>query len=239
MNTQETVGQLVAEKIARAAVFERLGIDYCCGGKLSLNKACAEKGLNPDDVIRELELCENQITDMTQDWLHASLTDLANHIEKTHHAYLKRELPRLSALISKVAKVHGAEHPEIIKVNQIFQDLAAEMDMHMRKEEHILFPFCRQLESATTMPQFHCGSIANPIFVMEHEHEQAGHALQAFNTLTNGYKVPAGVCRSYEAMLAGLAQLEADMHQHVHKENNILFPRAKALEEKLAGAALR
>lgn len=238
MDTLElpTVGQLVAEKPARSRVFERLGIDYCCGGKKSLDTVCAEKGLNPQDVMRDLDACEVSISD-ARDWLHASLGELADHIEKTHHALMKRELPRMAELIARVARVHGSQHPEIVKVEEIFHHFRAELEQHMQKEEQILFPICRQLESATSLPAFHCGSICNPIRVMESEHNDAGAAMRAFRQLTNGYTLPEGVCRSYQAMLAGLADIESDMHQHVHKENNILFPRAIDLETKLTNKA--
>ncbi len=229
----ETVGQLVAEIPARSRVFERLGIDYCCGGKRPLNTVCAEKGLNPRDVVRELETCEGAQQTSQHDWIHASLTALANHIEMTHHAFLKVELPRVSALLAKVAKVHGAEHPELKKVEVVFHHFRAELEQHMTKEEQILFPMCRQLESASVAPGFHCGSISNPIRVMEAEHDAAGEAMGAFRKLTNDYKPPKDACGSYLAMLEGLEHIESDMHQHVHKENNILFPRARTLEEKL------
>jgi regulator of cell morphogenesis and NO signaling len=236
MDTLEmlTVGQLVAENPARSRVFERLGIDYCCGGKRTLDTVCAEKGLNPQEVLRELNSCVQSGNSNERDWLHASLTELADNIEQTHHAFLKSELPRLAELIAKVAKVHGAAHPEIVKVHEIFQQFRAELEQHMQKEELILFPICRQLTAATSLPGFHCGSICNPIRVMELEHEAAGTALHAFRQLTNDYALPDGVCRSYQAMLAGLADIESDMHQHVHKENNVLFPRAIELEAALS-----
>lgn len=149
---------------------------------------------------------------------------------------MKRELPRVAELIAKVAQVHGSQHPEIIKVDEIFRDFRAELEHHMQKEEMILFPLCRQLESDSSLPSFHCGSVGNPIHVMESEHANAGAAMQAFRKLTDtdDYKLPEGVCRSYQAMLDGLAQIESDMHQHVHKENNILFPRSIELETKLS-----
>lgn len=233
MNRSEPIGHLVAEKPARSWVFERLGIDYCCGGRQPLDKACAEHGLDPADVMLALDSCDKSPS-TDHDWFHDSLTQLADHIESTHHAYLKHELPRLSAFIAKVAVAHGKAHPELAQLCDTFENFRQELEMHMHKEEAILFPICRQMEASSTSPAFHCGSIRNPIRVMESEHDHAGSALQAFRQLTNGYKPPEGVCHSYHEMLSGLQLLEADMHQHVHEENNILFPRAIELEEKRA-----
>jgi regulator of cell morphogenesis and NO signaling len=231
--TETTVGQLVTEKPARARVFEKFGIDYCCGGKKPLAQACGEKGLDPQAVLNELSIADQQKNASDKDWSQATLTELADAIEATHHAYLKEELPRLDFITEKVARAHGVNHPEMVQVRQIFIDFKAELDSHMFKEEQILFPLCRRMEEATEAFAGHCGSIANPIRVMVAEHEDAGNALEQFRKLTHDYTPPADACNTFRALLDSLRQIEADMHQHVHKENNILFPRAIELEARL------
>jgi regulator of cell morphogenesis and NO signaling len=235
IETQTTVGQLVAERPSRARVFERFGIDYCCGGKKPLTLACNERGIDPWTVLEELAILEHQPPHDSQeiDWTKASMTDLANHIEATHHGYLKQELPRLDFMTQKVAAAHGANHPQMATVREIFVNFKAELESHMAKEEVVLFPLCRRMEAEKRAFPMHCGSVQNPIRVMVAEHDDAGEALAQFRKLTNDYTPPEGVCNTYRALLDSLRQLEADMHQHVHKENNILFPRAIEVEARL------
>ena len=232
MDTDVTVGQLVAERPSRARVFEKLGIDYCCGGKLPLAKACEERGIAPDEVRRQIEDQDLKNTDTSErDWRSASLRDLCDHIEQTHHAWLKEELPRLEFLTGKIARVHGKRHPELIELSHVFQLFKSDMDAHMHKEEQILFPLCRNLESsrAAGAPM----SVERPIAVMVHEHEDAGRDLARMRELSNGFSVPSDGCGTWRATYGGLEELETDLHQHVHKENNILFPKAIALEKTL------
>lgn len=230
-----TVGQLVAERPARARVFENLGIDYCCGGKKTIEEVCQKKGLDATSVLQVLAAAEAAGADngQQQDWLTAPLTELCDHIVQTHHAYLQQELPRLSQLVEKVAGVHGENHPELKEVRYTFALLRAELSEHMMKEERILFPMIKDMEAGRA-EAMHCGTIDRPIAVMEDEHDRAGAALEQIRKLTNDYALPEGACGSYQVMLSGLAELEVDMHQHVHKENNILFPRAMKLAEAQA-----
>lgn len=234
--TQETtIGQIVAQKPSFSKVFEKYGIDYCCGGKRPLGEVCEEKALGFDEVVRELERAEQAgAAAGERDWNTASLCELADHIEATHHAYLREALPRLSDLTAKVASVHGPNKPHMVTVKEVFDGLRMELEMHMMKEEQILFPLLRQLETSGVMQHFHCGSVQNPIAVMEDEHDAAGRALQEMNRLTNGYTPPEDACNTFLALLDGLAELEADLHLHIHKENNILFPRGAQLEAELA-----
>jgi regulator of cell morphogenesis and NO signaling len=232
---ESTVGELVVERPSRARVFEKLGIDYCCGGKKPLGNAIAEKGLNPDAVVAELEQEQAANTQQGErNWATASLTDLCDHIEATHHAYLKEELPRLEFLTAKIANRHGDHRPALHEVHATFVRLKGEMESHMMKEERILFPICRQLDTAETLPASHCGSVNNPIAVMVHEHDDAGAALERIRQLTDNFTLPADACNTYRATFDSLQQLERDMHQHVHKENNILFPKAARAEQLLA-----
>ncbi len=231
LDQDSTVGEWVVDNPSRSRVFEGLGIDYCCGGKTPLAEACREKGLVTETVIESL--VRGAADDNQVNWANAPLSDLADHIEATHHAYLRSEMPRLLGLTAKVAAVHGPRHAELAEVAAVFAGLAAELDAHMAKEEQILFPMIRDLEHASGRPVFHCGTIANPIRVMEYEHAGAGDALARLQQLTNGYSCPPDGCNTWRALCDGLRQFEADLHEHIHKENNILFPRALQAESEL------
>lgn len=230
-----TVGQLVVERPARARVFERLGIDYCCGGRLPLAEACAKRGLQTEDVtrqIREDDAAGDGPGDAGRDWAAATASALADHIETTHHAMLKRELPRLAAMTARVAEVHGSRNAGLVQLRNVFEKFARELNSHMAKEERVLFPWIRVLESGADAP----AGVGNPVAQMIHEHDDAGEDLAKMRALTNDYTPPMDACGTWRATLDGLRQLEADMHQHVHKENNILFPRAMEIERARGGA---
>jgi regulator of cell morphogenesis and NO signaling len=229
--TEPTVGQLVVERPGRARVFEKLGIDYCCGGQKPLSEVCQAKGLDLAAVTAQLDAEPQQPAE--RNWATASLTDLCDHIESTHHAYLREELPRLEFLTGKVANRHGEIRPALVEVHQVFLALKSELEMHMMKEERVLFPMCREMDAADGPVSFHCGSVANPIEVMVREHDDAGGALERMRELTDNYALPLDACNTYRALFDSLQQLERDMHQHIHKENNILFPRAIRSERML------
>jgi regulator of cell morphogenesis and NO signaling len=234
LNLSTAVGHWVAMHPATSRVFERLGIDYCCGGNHPLEQACHERQIDPEKVLAQLQSVLDRGESTSANWLEAPLATLCDHIEVTHHAYLKSELPRLTEIVAKVVRVHGADHPELQGVQQALAELRAELEPHMFKEEQILFPAIRWLERSSAAPAFPFGTIANPIRMMEHEHDGAGNGLRQIRELTRDFEVPEGACNTYRAMLDGLHTLEQDMHQHVHKENNILFPRAIAREAELA-----
>lgn len=234
MLTNRTVAELVTERPARARVFEKHGIDYCCGGQRPLAEACAGRGVSLDQVVGELETVDTGQAADQQDWNAARLAELSEHIVGTHHVYLRSELPRLAQMLDKVHSVHGERHAELGECQSVFQGLRAELEIHMMKEERILFPLIAALELGDAAAASHCGSVNNPIHQMEHEHDAAGAALERLRTLTNSYTPPADACNTYRAMLDGLAELESDLHLHIHKENNILFPRAAKLEAAMA-----
>jgi regulator of cell morphogenesis and NO signaling len=234
LKSEATVAELVVERPSRARVFEKLGIDYCCGGKKPLQQVCRESNLDYATVVGELEQEQAAPTSAERNWASASLTDLCDHIEQTHHRYLREELPRLEFLTSKVATRHGVKRPALVDVQRVFAELKAEMDAHMMKEERILFPLCRQLDVAEELPAMHCGGVGNPIEVMIREHEHAGDALAQIRSLTDNYACPSDACNTYRALFDALEHLERDLHEHVHKENNILFPKAIRLEKLLA-----
>jgi regulator of cell morphogenesis and NO signaling len=236
IDTSLTVGQLVAENPARARVFERVGIDYCCGGKKPLEEACRELGLDARTLAAILDTDSAPSGDRFADASGMTLTQLADHIEATHHAYLRRELPRIGQLLARVVNAHGKRHPAVIEVADVYTHFVGELQQHMQKEEQILFPAVRQLEAGAT-GGFHCGTLSSPIDVMEAEHDAAGEALARFRSLTAGYSSPEDVCNTYRALMDALRDLEEDMHQHVHKENNILFPRTLELEARCAAKA--
>lgn len=230
----KTVGELVSERPGRSRVFEEYGIDYCCGGKKPLADACAKKGVATDDVLRELARADAAIVqDDAVDYGAMPLDELANHIVSTHHAYLADELPRLEHMAAKVARVHGESDVRLIELARVVDALSSELQSHMMKEEQMLFPIIRQLAHAGALPPMHCGELANPIRVMEAEHDAAGGALESMRRLTDGHTPPDWACNTYRALLDRLHALELDLHQHIHKENNILFPRALKREAAL------
>ena len=232
---ERTVGEMVVEQPSRARVFEQFGIDYCCGGKIPLTEACATRGVDHAAVLEALHEVEaNASAASDKDWSEESMTTLVDHIVTTHHAYLREEFPRLTKMTARVAEVHGERHSELLEVRDVFAALRDELEQHMQKEEVILFPMIKQLDSGVTAAAGHCGGIANPIAMMEHEHDSAGDGLGTLRDLTGGFVPPDDACNTYRVMLDALAKLEADLHQHIHKENNILFPRALAAETDAA-----
>jgi regulator of cell morphogenesis and NO signaling len=227
--TPETrIGDIVAARPALARLFEGLGIDYCCGGKQTLAAACAVHNVAPSTIIATIEatLATLDAGPAEVDAAALSLTELADHIEQTHHRYLKEELPRLVEMADRVARKHGWRDTRLAELAATAQDLAQEMFSHMHKEEVVLFPLVRQID-AGTLEGFEA-AVANPIRQMEAEHDAAGRAVAHLRLLTGGFVPDAEACNTHRALLAGLAQLELDLHRHIHKENNVLFPRALA-----------
>lgn len=230
----KTVGELVSEGSGRSRVFEEYGIDYCCGGKQSLAEACAKKGVDVGEVLRKItEADADAVQEDEVDYRNMAPEELADHIQATHHAYLTKELPRLVNMAGKVVEVHGAADSRLSELAQVVKGLSEELQSHMSKEEDILFPIIRQLAHADTLPLMHCGELANPIGVMQAEHDAVGGELESIHRLTDGYAPPEWACNTYRELLKGLHQLELDLHQHIHKENNILFPKALELEATL------
>lgn len=236
MSATQTVRELAVEHPASTRVFEALGIDYCCGGQKSLAEACSTARLSVDQVLESLERAESERrpTAETTDWQAASLAALIEHIIATHHKFTREELARLEPLLEKVCKVHGQNHPELLEIRRVFGGLSQELTLHMMKEERILFPYIVELEEAVehhqAPPMSPFGTVQNPIHMMMAEHDSAGEALRQFRSLTSGYAPPADACVSYQTLYRALAEFETDLHQHIHLENNILFPRAVSME---------
>jgi len=226
VNADTQVATLVLEQPGRARVFERFGIDYCCGGKVPLETACTERGLDLAAVIRALEVPPTGDTEDV-DWMARPVADLCVHIVGRHHSYLRDELPSLLLLADKVARAHGGTHAELVEVHTSLAALADELERHMAEEEQVVFPRCVALEERArgdVLP------IESPIGALLHEHDEVAAGLSRLRALTNGYEPSVDACNSTRSLLDRLQTLEADTHRHVHEENNILFPRALALE---------
>jgi regulator of cell morphogenesis and NO signaling len=232
-----TVRDIAATSLAAVRVFEKFGIDYCCGGKRPLADVCAEKGFDAQAVQSELDAALAGTVAPERDWNTASLTELIQHIVATHHEYLRREFPNLQARLDKVYRVYNERMgPTLTGLPEVFAALRAELEMHMRKEEMILFPAVAAYEAAhntgAPLPRTPFGTVANPIHMMEAEHESAGQALAQIREITRNFEIPDYACVTYRALMSGLDEFERDMHMHIHLENNILFPRAEQLERK-------
>ncbi|MHB8191589.1 MAG: iron-sulfur cluster repair di-iron protein [Ferrimicrobium sp.] len=228
VTTNQSIAEIGKMYPATLRVLESFGLDYCCGGRYPLGKACEEAGIDPQVVLDALLAIEKG---PEPDWASMGLVELVDQIEATHHAYLHTELGRLGVLAEKVTLKHVARHPELEEVRSTLAKLSGDLTPHLAKEERVLFPMIRELATAPTAPTFHCGSLKNPISVMMLEHDGVGELLEQLRTLTSGYQTPANGCTSYRALYDCLAELEADTHLHVHKENNLLFPAVIALEE--------
>jgi regulator of cell morphogenesis and NO signaling len=233
---EKTIRNLALERPGAARVFEKLGIDYCCGGKQTLEQACRAASIPLDEVLDALEVADPSAQALPKDrnWQTAPLADLISHVKNTHHKYTRAEMARLGPLFDKVCSVHGERHPELLPLRATFRGLAQELTTHMMKEEMVLFPYIERMEESVIQkepivpPPF--GTLRNPVSMMEHEHDAAGYALRALRASSNGYTAPPDACISYQTLYKTLAEFEADLHQHIHLENNILFPRAIALE---------
>lgn len=232
----QTVGELVRESPLRANVFERHHIDYCCHGKRTLEEACADLGLSPDAIRAELDAAPAAGQD--HDFNGMTLAELAEHIVERHHSYLRTNLPSIAQKAQRVVEAHGETHAFLKDLQRVFTGLSAELGQHMMKEEMVLFPLAAGMEEAenlgTAAPPAPCGSVQNPIRMMEHEHDDAGRALEELRRLTSNFNPPEDACNTFRALYAQLEDLERDLHMHIRLENNILFPRAANLEQRLA-----
>ena len=218
IQSDSIVGQLAAEHPLATRVFHRHGIDFCCDGGRKLQEACAAQGVDTGMVLEEIRKELSNTTIPEERWGEAPLEDLVQHILVAYHGPLKEELPRLESMARKVLEVHGDKDPETLsEVVEVYAGLKAELSQHMVKEEKILFPMIEQGQGAMA---------GGPVSVMKQEHDSAGAALRRLRELTKDYQVPPGACNTWRALWHGLAALEESLHQHIHLENNILFPRA-------------
>jgi len=231
IDIETTLGDVVRDRPQLARELEARGLDYCCGGRRTIAEACRAAGLNPHVVAADLFAVD--APSARDSWADLDPARLADHIKAVHHRYLWDELPRLTALGDKVVAAHGARHPEVVDVVGIVGELRADLEQHLVKEEHVLFPMIHELACAERRPRFHCGPITNPVSMMMRDHDRAGDLLARLRAATDGYRPPLDACASYQAFYDGLRLLEDDTHLHVHKENNVLFPAVVQLEERL------
>jgi regulator of cell morphogenesis and NO signaling len=236
ITTSNTVRELAVAVPGATRIFEQVGIDYCCGGGETLAEACKKSAASAATVIQMLEATEQSINpgDKVRDWQAESLTSLAAYIIDTHHFFTKQQLIRLGNLLDKVCSRHGENHPEISELRTLFGRLKQDLVPHMLKEEQVLFPFIAQMEEAISeqraiSPPFFV-SVQNPVSMMMTEHDAAGELLDQMRKITGDYDLPSDACISYRRLYQALQEFEADLHQHIHLENNILFPRAVEME---------
>ncbi|RMF29307.1 MAG: iron-sulfur cluster repair di-iron protein [Bacteroidetes bacterium] len=241
MNATDLAHRTVAETVARdyrtAEIFRKYGIDFCCGGKRSIEEVCRSKGIEVERLLDELRQLQSGNPQPDHDYQSWSPTFLADYIVQVHHNYVRSKLPMLRQYSEKVARVHGEANPETRLIAAYVQELEEEMTAHMQKEEMILFPYVRHLEQTRERgkrpfpPPF--GTVQNPIRVMEQEHDHAGALMRKMRELSAGFRPPDHACNTYRVLYSLLEEFEKDLHKHVHLENNILFPKAIALEEEL------
>lgn len=240
ISPEGTIGELVVRHPQLKACLEKMGIDYCCGGKKPLGVAAELAGLEWSEVLATLQmalLSEYKSAD-NKDWNNSPLSVLADHIVSKHHAFTKEQLIRLDGLLTRVQRAHAAQHGAMLNhMRREYDPLRAELDEHLLKEEQILFPLIKGIDAFVSgngiKPVMHCGSIANIIKQMDHEHESAGNALVEIRRLTDGYQLPEDSCQTFAALYDGLQALESDLHEHIHLESNILFPKSIAQEKEM------
>ncbi len=229
MFNDKTVGEIVTDDIRMANVFKKHGLDFCCGGGVTVQSACENSGVDLSKVLLDLEAVIGD-SEKDENYKSMALDELVDHIYNSHHTYIYENGPITAEFINKVARVHGERHPETVEIAKLFNDLMQDLHQHMMKEEQILFPFIKKLIEHGNQG----GAFVNgPISVMIAEHDTAGDILKKMSALSNGYEPPSDGCNTYRAAYANLKALEDDIHYHIHLENNILFPRSIELEEQL------
>lgn len=225
---ERTVGELVAERPGRSRVFQSFQIDFCCQGGRTLRDACERKGVASEAVVEQLEAEQVDKSDPSQNPAELPLHELAAYILEKHHNYLWSELPRLHAMSERVAQVHGGHTPSLVELFHVFCNLEEELTTHLMKEEQILFPAVIEMSRSEGGPV----ALDGPIASMLQEHNEAGAALARLRELSHGFQPPADACNTYRALFAGLHDLEEDVHRHIHLENAVLFPAAKAMAQR-------
>lgn len=228
-----TIGAIVADDFRTATIFERHGIDFCCGGKIPLAEACKSKGIELDALKSELESLQHEPVDRSQNYSSWSLSFLADYIVNTHHVYLKENDDQIVAYARKIASVHGERHPEVIRIAVLFEKIATDMVAHLKEEEEVFFPALKRAEAARTsgnQPDARDReTIRDSLVRLHREHEEVGDAIHEIRRLANGFRIPEGVCNTFMLTYRKLDEFEEDLHKHVHLENNILFLKATQL----------
>ncbi len=233
MNT--TIGEIVATDFRTAAIFSKYNIDFCCKGNRTLEEACKNKNTKPDEINIELNQISNSIKSQDIDYNSWSLDFLSDYIINIHHKYIVEKTPILNQYITKLCKVHGANHPELFEINELFKQISINLATHMQKEELVLFPYIKSMinaksnKLANTSPHFK--TITNPITIMEEEHTAEGERIAKISELTKNYMPPEDACTTYKVTFQMLKDFQEDLHRHIHLENNILFPKAILIEK--------
>jgi regulator of cell morphogenesis and NO signaling len=234
-SADKTIGEFVAEDYRTAAVFEKNGIDFCCGGKVAISEACREKGIELDKILAELASAGSTPIDRSQNYAAWDLSFLADYIINTHHSYLYENLGQIVTYAHKVAQVHGANHPEVIEIASIFDGIATEMAAHLREEEEVLFPTIKKVEAVGktgAMPDTKdLETVRVSLEKLIREHDEVGNAVHAIRHLANDYTLPPDACTTFMVTYQKLQEFEDDLHKHVHLENNILFPKAQLCKD--------
>jgi len=234
----KTIGAFVAEDFRTAAVFSKYKIDFCCKGNRTVTEVCEKQNINADALLQSVDEVTKSGNGGAIDFNSWPLDLLADYIEKTHHRYVEEKTQTLVAFLDKLCKVHGANHPELFRINELFTGCAGELSQHMKKEELVLFPFVKRMvktkdaDGVLAQPSF--GTVSNPIAMMMHEHDNEGERFREIAALTHDYTPPADACTTYKVTFAMLKEFEEDLHKHIHLENNILFPKAVLLEQEFA-----
>jgi len=232
----KTVREIALEVPGATRVFEKMGIDYCCGGAKPIAEACLVAGVTVEEIAQSLERAEPVSNALagSKDWRAESLASLITHVYDKHHVFTREELDRIEPLLAKVCSVYGDRRPELLQIQALFAELKRELLLHMMKEENILFPYITQMEKAVTAglpaPRPMFGTVRNPVQMMMAEHDGAGDLLRRIRRLSSDFNPPADACVSYQTLYSALDELEQDLHQHIHLENNILFPGAIEME---------
>ncbi len=239
--TSKTVREIALEIPASTKVFEELKIDYCCGGNVNLHDACEKAHVATEVVEQKIAAAAKSSLERSEfePVAKQALSKTIELIVENHHVYTRDAIERLKPLMMKVAEKHGGSHPSLFKLQNAFAQLCDELVPHMQKEELILFPYIKNLESSglagIPLPPPPFGSVRNPVRMMNAEHDAAGALLKEIRELTSDFSPPADACPSFLALYFGLEELEKDLHRHIHLENNILFPSAIEAEEELLG----
>lgn len=238
ISSDTPVGEVVKLNFKTAPLFQANNIDYCCGGSKTISQACAEAGIDSEQLIRQLQKTAVQSDPDTEYINSLTPAGLCDYIIGTHHSYVRSHIPFLQKNIEKVCRAHGVNHPEFFEIQQLFEESAGDLTMHMQKEELMLFPYIQKMvkvqegHSTAGKPAF--GTVSNPIAVMIAEHQTEGDRFDKIAALTKNYAIPEDACTTYEVTLLQLKEFESDLHRHIHLENNILFPKAIELEAELA-----
>jgi regulator of cell morphogenesis and NO signaling len=237
INENQVIGELVAQDYRTASVFKKYGIDFCCQGNRTINDACKKKNIDTGPVLKDLDKVGQEYVESATDYKSWPINLLADYIEKKHHRYVEEKILEIKPYLDKISRVHGARHPELFQIKEQFRAAAGELAAHMKKEEFILFPFVRKMMKAKTerlkVSAPHFGTVQNPVEMMMDEHSVEGERFSNIETLSNNYTPPEDSCNTYKVTFALLKEFEQDLHLHIHLENNILFPKAIAMEKEL------